>query len=158
MLRSLVLALLLANLAFFAWTRGQTVRADREADRQPPQVRPDAVRLLGPHSAAAASAVELSASAAMAAASSPSATRCIEAGPFSTAEVVAAEAALAAHSTASSLAQRWTRVSDEAPGAAAAASVVHRLRVDAATPDEAAVLESLPAGLLSHGFAPCAPR
>ncbi len=158
MLRGLVLALLLANLAFFAWTRGQTVRAEREPDRQPQQVRPDAVRLLGPHSAATASAAELAASAATAAASAPSATRCIEAGPFSTAEVAAAEAALATSPTASALALRWTRISDEAPDAATADSAVYRLRVDAATSDEAAVLESLPAGLLSHGFAPCALR
>lgn len=163
MLRWVVLALLLANLAFFALTRGEAVRAEREPDRHAQQVRPEAVRLLTPGSSAAsapqaASAADAGASTAdtaQAGASSATATRCFEAGPFNTNEVIAAEAALAASPAASALAQRWTRVSVEAPSAASAA---HRLRIEAATPAEAAVLESLPAGLLTHAFAPCAPR
>lgn len=159
-----MLALLLANLAFFALTRGEAVRTEQqEPDRHAQQVRPEAVRLLTPAGAAAsatptsaaadaaASAVE----AAAAGASAATAMRCLEAGPFNTAEVTAAEAALAAHPAASSLAQRWSRVSTEAPSAA---SAVHHLRVDAVTPEDAATLESLPAGLLPHAFAPCAPR
>lgn len=148
-----MLALLLANLAFFAWTRLHT-QADREPDRQAKQVRPEAVRLLPPGSASAASAADSSAASASAVIS----TSCFEAGPFSTAEVAAAEAALAASPAASSLAQRWSRISDERPGAPSASPAVQHLRIDAATPDEAATIESLPAGLLTHAFAPCMPR
>ncbi|MDO9316339.1 MAG: hypothetical protein Q7T97_17535 [Burkholderiaceae bacterium] len=166
MLRWLVLALLLANIAFFALTRGEAVRAEREPDQRAQQVHPEAVRLLTPGSSAAsapqaASAADTSASAtetAAASASAATATRCFEAGPFNAAEVTAAEAALTASPAASALAQRWTRVTAELPGTPSAASAAYRLRVDAATPEEAAVLESLPVGKLSHAFAPCAPR
>jgi hypothetical protein len=156
-----VLALLLANLAFFAWTRGEANRTAREPDRHAQQVRPEAVRLLTPGSTAAsapqqaASAAEASASAG---ASSAAATRCFEAGPFNTAEVAAAEAALAASPAASALAQRWSRVSAEVPGKPATAAAVHHLRIEAATAADVAVLESLPTGLLIHAFVPCAAR
>ena len=53
MLRTLVVALLLANVAFFAWTQGwldamvgATAHAEREPQRLGQQVRPEAVRLL----------------------------------------------------------------------------------------------------------------
>lgn len=164
MLRWWALALLVANLMFFAWSRGQAGRLEGEPDRKVQQVHPEAVHLLTPGDATAApapqaaSGADFGASAADSAATSASAstaTRCIEAGPFNTAEVAAAEAALAASPAASTLAPRWSRVGVEVP---VAASAVYRLRIDAATPDEAAVLESLPEGLLTHGFAPCAPR
>ena len=168
MLRWLVVTLLFANLAFFAWTRGQVLRAEREPDRHAQQVRPEAVRLLPPprktstdSAADAASSADFSASAATTAdatASSPAATRCFEAGPFNSAEAAAAEAALAASPAASVLEQRWSRISTEVPGKLGAASAVHHLRIEAATPAEAAVIESLPAGLLSHAFAPCTLR
>ncbi|MDE2298159.1 MAG: hypothetical protein KGK18_08320, partial [Burkholderiales bacterium] len=58
MLRALVLTLLLANVAFYAWTQGWLdavvgVRAtgDREPDRLAQQVRPEIVRIV-PASAA----------------------------------------------------------------------------------------------------------
>jgi hypothetical protein len=167
MLRWVVLALLLANLAFFALTRGSAVRAEREPDRHSQQVRPEDVRLLTPAGMAAAAAADAASAAAAAAssaetaqagASAATATRCFEAGPFSTTEVAAAEAALAASPAASALMQRWVRISSEAASAPGAASAAHRLRVDAATPDEVSVLETLPAGLLIHAFVPCAPR
>ena len=162
------MALLLANVAFFALTRGEAVRAGREPDRHAQQVHPEAVRLLPTGSAEAASAprsasaVDPTASAAetsAVAASSVTATRCFEAGPFNPAEIAAAEAALTASPAASALAQRWTRITAEVPGTpASAASSVQHLRVEAATPEEANALESLPAGLLTQKFAPCAPR
>lgn len=53
MLRALVVLLLLANLAFFAWTLGwldgvvgARASGDREPERLQRQVRPEAVRIL----------------------------------------------------------------------------------------------------------------
>ena len=110
MLRTLVIALLLANAAFFAWTQGwldtvvgAATHAEREPQRLGQQVRPEAVRLLPAPVALAASA--------------PPATRCLEAGPFDSTEVVAAEAALAVSPAASALAARWSRLSTDTPGA-----------------------------------------
>ena len=106
MLRTLVIALLLANAAFFAWTQGwldgvvgSSAHAEREPQRLAQQVRPEAVRLLPAQVAVA-----------------PPATRCLEAGPFDASEVVAAEAALAANPAASAVAGRWSRLSTETPG------------------------------------------
>ena len=110
MLRTLVVALLLANAAFFAWTQGwldavmgAAAHAEREPQRLGQQVRPEAVRLLPAPVALAASA--------------PPATRCLEAGPFDSTEVVAAEAVLAASPAASAVATRWSRLSTGTPGA-----------------------------------------
>jgi hypothetical protein len=88
-MRVLVVALLLANLVFYAWTQGWLdsvagVRAsgDREPERLQRQVRPEVVRILTPQAvAAAASAAEAG-------------LACLEAGPFDTASVGAAETAL----------------------------------------------------------------
>jgi hypothetical protein len=109
MLRTLVIALLLANAAFFAWTQGwldavvgSAAHAEREPQRLAQQVHPEAVRLLPAHVALAASA--------------PPATRCLEAGPFDATEVVAAEAALAANPAASAIVGRWSRLSTDTPG------------------------------------------
>lgn len=125
MLRTLVIALLLANAAFFAWTQGwldgvvgAATHAEREPQRLGQQVRPEAVRLLPAPVALAASA--------------PPATRCLEAGPFDSTEVVAAEAALAANPAASALAARWSRLSTDAPG-------VWMIAVGRAAPHEAQV-------------------
>ena len=110
MLRTLVVALLLANVAFFAWTQGwldavvgAAAHAEREPQRLAQQVRPEAVRLLPAPVAQAASAAP--------------ATRCLEAGPFDSTEVLAAEAALAANPAASALSARWSRLSTDTPGA-----------------------------------------
>lgn len=128
MLKWLVIALLAANVAFFAWTQGWLdgvvgVRAlgDREPGRLAQQVRPDSVVILTPTAvAAAASAASAAGSAASSAASSatPAASgavvgsACLEAGPFSSLELTAAEAALSNLMPASA----WTRVAVDVPG------------------------------------------
>ena len=109
MLRAAVLALLLANLAFFAWTQGWLdsvvgVRSigDREPERLLRQVHPERIRVLPP----------LASSAAAGAATAPA---CLEAGPFTATELASAEAALnAAWSDAPVGA--WTSVKTELPG------------------------------------------
>jgi len=107
MLRGLVLLLLLANLGFWAWTQGQLdgivgVRAqgDREPERLARQVRPEAVRLL-PAGAASAPAPT----------GGEAVLACLEAGPYTPAQVGAAEAALQAALPPGS----WTSVRTEAP-------------------------------------------
>ena len=91
MLRALLLLLLLANLAFFAWARGWLApallpprHAEHEPERLTGQLRPEAVTVL---SAQAASAAVSAARAAAAV--------CLEAGPLDQAQLAAAEAALA---------------------------------------------------------------
>jgi hypothetical protein len=102
MLKRLVLLLLLANLAFFAWTQGWLdsvvgVRptGDREPERLARQVRPESITILSPAAvraaAAAASAASAAAAAAQAAATGPA---CLEAGPFAAGAAVSAIAAL----------------------------------------------------------------
>ena len=105
MLRALVAALLVANLAFFAWSLGwlDTVvgiraRGDREPERLAAQVRPETIRVVVP---GAGSGLAATASAA-----------CLEAGPFTPAEIGAAEAAVQAAVSAG-----WTNVRTDAAGA-----------------------------------------
>jgi hypothetical protein len=106
-LRALIALLLLANLAFFAWTRGWLddivgVRStgDREPERMLRQVHPELIRILPPDAAStSARAGEV-------------ATRCLEAGPFGDAEIVAAQAAAHAALPAGS----WVTVKTEQPG------------------------------------------
>jgi len=108
MLRALVVALLLANLAFYAWTQGWlegliglAPHGDREPERLARQVRPELVKVLTPQAvAAAASAVE-------------SRLLCLEAGPFNASEVAAAESAIATVLPSGS----WVRLSSEKPAA-----------------------------------------
>lgn len=111
MLRTLVLLLLLANVLFFAWTSrwldpllGPSQR-EREPERIARQVQPDSVTLLAPAAASAALA-EAAAAAAQAAQGA-----CMEAGPFSDADVAAAELAVADLPTGS-----WHRISVDLPG------------------------------------------
>ena len=87
MLRALVVAVLLANLVFYAWTQGWLddvagVRAsgDREPERMARQVRPELITVLPPQSAASAGAN----------------AACLEAGPFAADEIGGADAALQA--------------------------------------------------------------
>ncbi|MDH5541180.1 MAG: SPOR domain-containing protein [Rhizobacter sp.] len=107
MLRFLVAALLLANLAFYAWTQawlddvvGVRAQGDREPERLSRQVRPELVQIRQPSpkaQPAQASAPAVVVAAASTPAPQPSAAPvCLEAGPFSTSEVGAAEAALKA--------------------------------------------------------------
>ncbi len=107
MLRLLVVVLLFANLAFYAWTQGMLdnltgVRAqgDREPDRLTRQVRPETIRVLP------ASAVALAA----AAAEAPPA--CLEAGPYTPAQIAAAEGVLQTVLPAGS----WASLKTESPG------------------------------------------
>ena len=142
MLKWLVMALLAANLAFFAWTQGWLdsvvgVRAqgDREPGRLAQQVRPDSVVILTPKAVAAAAAASAASAAGAAAGSAASGaasgaassaasssttaasgvvvgSACLEAGPFSSPELTAAEAALTNLMPASA----WTRVAVDVPG------------------------------------------
>lgn len=107
MLRLLVVVLLLANLAFYAWTQGMLdnltgVRAqgDREPDRLTRQVKPETIRVVP------ASAVALAA----AAAETPPA--CLEAGPYTPAQIGAAEGVLQTVLPAGS----WASLKTESPG------------------------------------------
>ena len=104
MLRALVVLLLLVNLAFYAWTQGwldgmvgARSIGDREPERLARQVRPEMVRLL-PAGAASAAA--------------PAASACLEAGPFSDAELAPAQAA----ATAALPGGGWVAVKTEQPG------------------------------------------
>ena len=106
MLRAIVLLLLLANLGFYAWTQGQLdgvvgVRAqgDREPERLARQVRADSVRIL-PASAATAPAGP-----------GEPALACLEAGPYTPAQIGTAEAALQAALPPGS----WSSVKNELP-------------------------------------------
>lgn len=133
MLKWLVIALLAANAAFFAWTQGWLdgvvgVRAlgDREPGRLAQQVKPDSVVILTPRAVAeatstaaaatsAASAASVSALSASSASSPSGATvgaACLEAGPFTSPELTAAEAALGALVPTTA----WSRVSVDVPG------------------------------------------
>jgi hypothetical protein len=109
MLRLLLLALLVANLGFYSWTQGWLdsvvgVRAtgDREPERLARQVRPETVVILPPESAASGAA----------AAAVPA---CLEAGPFSAVELVAAITALKQLLPAASE-SGWAEVKTETPG------------------------------------------
>lgn len=95
MLRAAVAILLVANLVFFAWSRGWFApalpgpqQAEHEPQRLAAQYRPEAVTVLPPTAASAAVSAARDAAAV-----------CLEAGPFSSApdsaEAVAAEAVLA---------------------------------------------------------------
>ena len=92
MLRALVVTLLVANLAFFAWSQGwldsivsDRSTGDREPERLALQVRPELVRILPPGAASAAAAAAASASS--------NALTCLEAGPFSDTELASARTA-----------------------------------------------------------------
>jgi hypothetical protein len=98
MLRALVVLLLLANLLFFAWSQGALSPAlppphhgEQEPERLGLQVRPESVKVLGASAAQAAVAAS---------------GVCMEAGPFSEADITTAEAALAAAGVA---AAAWAR-------------------------------------------------
>jgi hypothetical protein len=91
LLRALVLALLLANLLFFGWTRGWFAPAlpprpsEREPQRLQAQLRPQSVTVLSPSAAGAAPVAQAAATA----------VACLEAGPLGPQQLEAAEAALA---------------------------------------------------------------
>jgi hypothetical protein len=110
MLRWSVLVLLLANLAFWAWSEGWFVAplgmgpaVQREPARLTQQIQPDSIRVLSPEAVKAALA---------GAASAPTpgaALKCLEAGPFAPAALESAEQVLASAAPGSG----WIRASRE---------------------------------------------
>jgi hypothetical protein len=140
MLRALVLLLLVGNLAFWAWSKGWLAavappprHGEREPERLTSQVRPDAVLVLSPTAATAATAAANAAASAAAepppAASAPAGVapsagvpvaaavaangaQCLEAGPFAPTEATAATAALMQVGLP---AGSWSRVEGAAP-------------------------------------------
>ena len=112
-----MLALLLANAAFFAWTRGGLdsvvgVRSigDREPERLARQVRPESIRSV---TAPAASA---SAASTPTAATAATALLCLEAGPFAAGAINAAENALRSAMPDAGSAS-WSSIKTEVAGA-----------------------------------------
>ena len=105
MLRLLILALLLANLGFFAWTQGwlgawvsTSPLGDRDPSRLERQVAPESIVILPPGAVASrAAAVSVA---------------CIEAGPFDSNQIEAAELALGSLLPAGN----WSRVVSTVPG------------------------------------------
>jgi hypothetical protein len=104
MLRALVIALLIANLVFFGWSRGWLdnvvgirARGDREPERLASQVRPDSIVILPARGKSVPAATGIS---------------CVEAGPFAPDEIAAAESALQGIAPSGS----WTDVRTEKPG------------------------------------------
>jgi hypothetical protein len=122
-MRFIVAALLIANLAFYAWTQGWLddvvgVRADseREPERLARQVHPELIRSLSPAEVAASGAA--SGVAGIGGQSGPGgeiAAACLQAGPFTPAEIVPAEAALVAALPAPA-AGRYANLRSEQPG------------------------------------------
>ncbi len=124
MLRWVVALVLALNVVFLAWSQGwlghwpgTNADSEREPERLNRQVRADTVQLLSPQAAAVAAAVASAASSPAstpaAAAAATSETACLQAGPFSAAELSAAEAALRAAGIAP---QRWQAAPMERPG------------------------------------------
>jgi hypothetical protein len=114
MLRALVAVLLIANLAFWAWSAGLLdglglgPSNERDPARLAQQIHPEAVRVLPSTAAAAAVATRSAGPAASAAADGI--LQCLEAGPFAASAVDAAERAL----TAAGLpAGSWVRTSQD---------------------------------------------
>lgn len=119
MLQRIVLLLIVANLLFFAWTRGWLdeltgLRAhpEREPERLARQVRPELVVILPPGASSPAASAPASAASP---ASAPSRTSCLEAGPFATGASVSAMAVLQALQPPLP-AGSWTEVKSERPG------------------------------------------
>lgn len=100
MLRALVAALLIANLAFWAWSAGALdgiglgPAQERDPARLALQVQPEAVRVV-PAAAATALAPSAFASAGTTNVKASAVPQCLEAGPFAAAAIDAAERALA---------------------------------------------------------------
>jgi len=103
MLRALVALLLVANLAFWAWSSGAleglglAPSHERDPARLSEQIRPDAVRVLPPSTEPATAGPAPAASATTVSdAETRGLSQCLEAGPFAPALLDAAERALVA--------------------------------------------------------------
>ena len=143
MLRALLVALVVANLLFFAYTRGALdgllgLRSigDREPERLAKQVRPESIRLL-PMSAAASAPVD--------------ARACLETPPFGAADAAAVELVLASNLPAGS----WTDQRGERT-IGNKTDVTHSYRVANADAALAERLATLKLDLVGRGFSPCA--
>ena len=113
-LRALVLALVLANAALFAWSAGWIdpwfggrSRSEREPGRLAHQLRPETLRVLAPSGASAAMARAADAAGTAPSPAAPVAVEagCLEAGPYPAEQAAAAERLLAAALPAGS----WAR-------------------------------------------------
>jgi hypothetical protein len=142
-LRALLAALIVANLIFFAFTRGALdgflgLRAlgDREPERLANQVRPETIRLL-PMSAAASAPTEV--------------RSCFETPAFGAAEASAIEAILTLNLPSGA----WTDTRGERP-LGARTEVTHSYRVASADAALAARLAALKLDPAGRGFSPCA--
>lgn len=118
MLRVLVVFLLLANLAFYAWTQGWLTsitgvgpQGDRDPARLQRQVRPEVVRVLPPEAASAAPAAS-GAETTTSAAAATTALACLDAGPYSATDLPQAETVLKAALPAGA----WSVLNSERPG------------------------------------------
>ena len=134
-MRALVGLLLLANLGFFALTRGWlepyvglSTRYEREPQRLQAQLNATSVRVLDPKEAASVAAV------------------CLRSGPFTVEQIDAAEAWLA---QAQLPASAWSRTPADT------AAPTFWLRVEQADAAQRARLSGLPPMLPGGGFAPC---
>ncbi|MEO7056700.1 MAG: hypothetical protein ABI281_04985 [Caldimonas sp.] len=141
MLRTLLVALIAANLLFFGFTlgwfdgiAGMNSLGDREPERLVAQVRPETIRLLPVAAPGAATTV----------------SSCFESGPFSAAESSAAEATLKATLPAGS----WSDVRTDSPSAAGPV-VAHFYRIANADAALAARLPTLRLDPTSRPFGPC---
>lgn len=126
MLRGLVIALLIANLGFWAWKQPTIAQAlglpqpqDREPERLLRQIRPDAIRLQPlPAAASAAPVTAASAPASVAASAAAEAASfdgqaCLEAGPLSPAQIPTATKALVQAGVAPG---GWAEIRRDIPG------------------------------------------
>jgi hypothetical protein len=127
MLRGLVIALLIANLVFWAWKQPSIAQAlglpqpqDREPERLLRQIRPDAIRLvpLPPAEAASSAAAASAPASAVAASATPEnapfdGQACLEAGPLSPAQIPPATKALQQAGVAPG---GWAEIRRDIPG------------------------------------------
>ena len=146
MLRALLAALVVANLVFFAYTRGALdgllgLRSlgDREPERLAAQVRPQSIRLLPPGAPASAGNA------------GDDATSCLETPAFGAVESAAVEATLASNLPAGA----WVDVRGER-SLGARTEVTHSYRVAKADAALAGRLTTLKLDVLGRGFSACA--
>lgn len=141
-LRALLAALIVANLAFFAFTRGAfdslgaRSLGDREPERLTHQVRPQSIRLLPANPSTSAVAET---------------TTCFESPVFGAAEAAAAEAMLFANLPVGA----WTDVRGERV-TGARTEPTHLYRIASADAALAAKLQSLKLDASGRGFSACA--